>query len=155
VHAVDSVTGASVAGVPVKIAGMQVGVTETPFTYAFADTAPAAVVSGAAYPDAAVTWPPLVLPVLVVQVSPAPTPLNTPIQLLVTATDSQTGAPVPGATVSLANATATVQFAAGTPYPVTLRTRLQRLPLEIIYPTATVHAAGYADVPVPFDFPTA
>jgi hypothetical protein len=155
VHAVDSGTGASVAGAPVKIAGTQVGVTETPFTYAFAGTAPAAAVSGAGYADAAVVWPPLVPPVLVVQISPAPTPLNTSIQLLVTATDSQTGAPVPGATVSLINATTTVQFAAGTPYPVTLRTRLQRITLEIVYPTATVHSAGYPDVPVPFDFPTA
>jgi len=58
--------------------------------------------------------------------------------------------------VILTNATNTVQFPAGTPYTITLRTRIvwQGNPPEpeVIYPSAIARATGYPDTTVPLGF---
>ncbi|MFG2045569.1 hypothetical protein [Dactylosporangium sp. NPDC048998] len=167
VQAVDARTGAVLSGT-VLVDGVAIGYTNVPLTYTFVTGREVGLVRVVGYPDATVRWPSFQNPQFALTVSPNPTPLSTPIQLLITAVDAQTRQPVSGATVTLTNYSltgkpSTIQFPAGTPYSITLRAWAQRRilpqpgpdpdPPLIIYPTATVRANGYPDADVPFDFP--
>ena len=95
-----------------------------------------------------------------ISVKPNPTPLRAPMQMLVSAVDAQSGAAVPGATVTLINYTnaagTTVLFPANAPKAITLSSYQMPGPPgepgDILEPTATVSAPGYGDADVPFVF---
>jgi hypothetical protein len=168
VTARDADGGAVVDGT-VAIPGLARQATGAAFSVALGTAPPGGLVSAPGFADAAIPWPPLAPPAMLVTVSPSPTPLGTPVQLTVHAVDSLTGAPVPGATVTLTNyptaLPVTVRFRANAPYTVTLRShgseggallpgpgpRPEPGPI-IRYPHAVVTAPNYPTADVPFDF---
>jgi hypothetical protein len=147
VRAVDSRTGALVNG-RVKLNGVDVGATNTPFIFTFGFTAPVGVVSAPFYPDAAIAWPPLSRSTISTGITPLPPPMNKTIQTTIFANNEQTGAPVAGRVkidgtdVGPTNTVITTIF----------RTRRVGAELEIVGPKVEVSASGYTNALVDIGF---
>jgi hypothetical protein len=139
VRALDSRTGAPVSG-RVKLNGVDVGATNTPFTYLFGLTPPTGVVSAQFYADVSIPWPPIGVSIMQTSITPFPITLNKLIQVTVRATDTQTGGLVAGRVkINGIDVGAT-----NTPFNYTFRTR-KNAEGEILYPSAQVTASGYND----------
>jgi hypothetical protein len=140
VRAVDKRTGAAVNG-RVKLNGVDVGATNTPFMFTFGFTPPVGVVSAPFYVDAAIAWPPISRSTMFTSITPLPVPMNRTIQTTIFATNEQTGAPVAGrvkvdgADVGPTNTVITTIF----------RTRRVGAELEIVGPNVIVTADGYTN----------
>ena len=142
VRALDSRTGAPVSG-RVKLNGVDVGPTNTPFTFVFGLAPPIGVVSAQFYPDATIQWPPIGVSLMQTSITPYPVPLNKTVQVTVRATDTQTGGLVAGRVkISGIDVAAT-----NTPFTTIFRTR-KTSEGEIIFPSMQVTAPGYADADV-------
>jgi hypothetical protein len=142
VRAIDSRSGALVNG-RVKLNGVDVGATNTPFTYTFGLIAPTGVVSAQFYGDVAIQWPPLSVSTLWTSITPYPVPMNKSITATVRAVDSVTGALIAGRVkVGVADVGAT-----NTPFTATFRT-MKNAEGEILYPYTRVIANGYEDTEV-------
>ncbi|HET6978327.1 MAG TPA: hypothetical protein VFI24_18495 [Pyrinomonadaceae bacterium] len=142
VRAIDSRTGAPVNG-RVKLNGVDVGATNTPFTFTFGLTPPSGVVSAQFYADVPIGWPPLSVSTLSTSITPFPVPLNKSVQATVRAVDSQTGALIAGR-VRINNIDAA---ATNTPFTTTFRTR-KTAEGEIVVPWVSVTAFGYNETEV-------
>jgi hypothetical protein len=159
VYAQDATWGGAIVDGTVKIPGLPEYRTNTQFPLTVGAAAAGGTVTAPGFATASIPWPPLVPATMTVAVRPVSPLLGTPVQLLVTAVDSQTGAAVQGATVNLANyvrnLAAAAHFPANAPYSVTLggRTTRTHTGVELTqYPTATVQAPLYQDAEVPFFF---
>ena len=127
----------------VKLNGVDVGATNTPFTFTFGLTPPSGIVSAQFYADVPISWPPLSVSTLWTDISPFPVPMNKSIQATVKAVDSQTKALIAGRVkinnLEVANT--------NTPFTVTFRTRTTSEG-EITFPWVTVTAFGYNETEV-------
>jgi hypothetical protein len=142
VRAIDSRSGALVNG-RVKLNGVDVGATNTPFTYTFALTPPTGVVSAQFYGDVAIQWPPLSVSTLWASITPFPVPMNKSVTATVRAVDSVTGQLIAGRVkVGTADVGAT-----NTPFTTTFRTT-KTAEGEILVPYTRVIATGYNDTEV-------
>jgi hypothetical protein len=145
----DATTGAPVAG-RVLLNGQDVAATNTPFTYTFASSPPSGVVRAPAYPERAITWPPLRTPSLAVSIQPYPVRTGAVATYTVRAVDADTGAPIDGAV--MVGSASTPIARTNVPFPYTFRmTRRREFDPEIgvalwtpVPPVAFVTAAGYA-----------
>jgi hypothetical protein len=158
VHAQDATWGGAIVDGKVTIPGLPDYRTNTVFPLTVGAAAPGGTVTAPGFATAPIPWPPLVPATMTVTVTPNDPSMNRPIQLLVTAVDSQTRAAVPGAMVTLTNYvlgspnTTTIQFPAGTPHTVTLRSWTFARTGVTQYPSATVQAPLYQNGQVPFAF---
>lgn len=142
VRAIDSRSGALVNG-RVKLDGVDVGATNTPFTYTFGMAPPTGVVSAQFYGDVPIQWPPLRVSTLLTSITPFPVPLNKSITATVRAVDSVTGELIAGrvkVNISYVGST-------NTPFTATFRTG-KTAEGEITYPYVAVIAPGYNDTEV-------
>lgn len=146
VRAVDTRTGALVNG-RVKLNGVDVGATNTPFMFTFGSTAPVGVVSAPFYADAAIVWPPLSKSTMWTSITPLPPP-NKTVQTTIRATNQLTGAPVAGRVqingvdVGPTNTVITTIF----------KIKFVGAELEPVGPEVVVTADGYTTAPVDIGF---
>ena len=146
VRAVDTRTGALVNG-RVKLNGVDVGATNTPFMFTFGSTAPVGVVSAPFYADAAIVWPPPSKSTMWTSITPLPPP-NKTVQTTIRATNQLTGAPVAGRVqingvdVGPTNTVITTIF----------KIKFVGAELEPVGPEVVVTADGYTTAPVDIGF---
>lgn len=138
VRAVDTRTGLPVNG-RVKLNGVDVGATNTPFTFTFGLTPPSGVVSAQFYADVAIAWPPLFISTLQTGIMPMPIPINKTVQCTVSAKNAQTGALIAGR-VKIGT---TDVAATNTPFTTIFKPKLVGAEQEPVMPTVTVTAFGY------------
>lgn len=144
VRAIDSRSGALVNG-RVKLNGVDVGATNTPFTYTFALTPPTGVVSAQFYGDLPIQWPPLSVSTLWATITPFPVPMNKSVTATVRAVDSVTGELIAGRVK--VGPTGTDVGATNTPFTTTFRT-MKNAEGEILVPYTRVIATGYNETEV-------
>jgi hypothetical protein len=151
IHAVDANTNAPVAG-RVLINGQDLAATGTPFAYTFAASPPAGLVRSPQYPDAAIPWPPLHQPQLVVAIQPYPVPLDTTATVTVHAEDAYTHAAVDGAVkingqqVARTNLPFSYRFVMQTTR--TFDPNTGEWEIELTAPIGTVSAPNYPDASI-------
>ena len=146
VRAIDKRTGAPVNG-RVKLDGVDVAATNTPFMFTFGFTAPVGVVSAPFYTDVAIAWPPLSRSTMWTSITPVPPP-NKTVQTTIRATNEQTGAlvagrvKVNGVDVGPTNTVITTIF----------KIKFVGAEMEPVGPEVVVTADGYTNAPVDIGF---
>jgi len=139
VRALDANTQQPVSG-SVSIPGREVVSTNTAFSLTLGPTGATATVVAAGYPDASINLPPGPAPRLQVSMQPAPVPFGRAIQVTVRALDADSQAVVAGTVKVNGQAVGSTN----TPFTYTFQ--------QLVDPSVTVSAVGYADVQVACTF---
>ncbi|MCI0397327.1 MAG: patatin-like phospholipase family protein [Chloroflexi bacterium] len=155
VRALDANTQQPVAG-SVSLNGQIIGSTNMPFTYTLEPSGATATVVTAGYQDAIINLPPGPEPRLQVSMQPAPVPLGRTVQVTVRTVDADSLAVVAG-TVKVDGQEV---GSTNTSFPYTFQQRteqvwdpdLRRYIPQLVDPSVTVSAVGYADVLVACTF---
>jgi hypothetical protein len=151
VRAVDTVTGAAVAG-RVLLGGIDVGPTGAAIPHTPGATAPTAVVTAPYYPTTRVAWPALRSPRLAVTVHPYPVPMRAAVSVTFRTTNADTGTAVDGTVlvngVAVGRTNTTFAFTFSPTRTRVFDPELRIWTFQVTPPQVLVRANGYPDASV-------